>query len=1038
MKRLVVAVTVLVAVLVVVAGALYGRQRWLEREQAQLREADDRRAPVGRQPAGTSALAGAPKPAPSCISGVVVEGERGVAGVQVSASEPVPLTPPGSPCEKGYACLAALGWLFDSLAAGRGPVDAVKSAVTDDQGRFQLCELGPGGPRVVWGETVDGRLATAASRSTGATGEPGGPPVLLRLRALELVSGRVITELRQPVPAAQVLLVPYPDVRSVPVTAGPDGRFSARVPAGELWALARAPGFDPSRAGGRTGEFLEVELNLPRRLVVEVVHQGRPVPGAEVVLGKDERRTTGADGLATYQRVTAAFLRLRASTGALYGELTANAEPGEERRVSLSLGPAATLVGQVVDEAGAPLAGAQVSAGGADATAGADGRFRLGPTAAARHSLRAEREGCDADPTTVQAEPGENPVRLAMVCAQTLTGVVVDPAGAPVAGATLTARRLKGEGASHPTAANAAGEFTLRLAPGPYELDADHPEFRPSSRQVQVPAKGLRVVLDAGASVSGRVLDPDGKPLGAVRVRVIPALLTDFSAESTERQVFEPALTDDAGRFTVAGLRAGRVLVMAEDERWGLAASEGFSLEGGTRRDGVEVRFRRGRTLEGVVLDEAGEGVRGASVTWEPGSTGGISSLLKTLLSGDVGSLLEAMPASVSTDEAGRFVLENVPQGPVKVVATALGQRAEATATAGDRVTLKLTRRQVSALGRVVDASGAPVPRFAVNGASYSAPDGRFRLRLGVPPQALTLTFSAEGYARLDRPVDAAAADADLGDVGLKRGAALEVTVVCAERAPVTGASVSVKQAGLQLGSACTTGAKGICTMDGLEPGAVAVEVSAKGSALRSVEHQLAPEGGALEVVLQRAAGSIQGRVRVSSGAPLGARVELVAPAFDSARADEAGAFSFTGVPSGRALLSLDEWSLTWWRTVEVGAGPASVELGPLPDGATLELTLAAGAKAPPRAALLLLGGAPPASPDAVRSPPPASLVAAAQAVHVEALGWPVVVKGLAPGTWTVSSDAEAEGTVATQAVTLGAGQRQTVQLPSGPGTLPF
>lgn len=49
-----------------------------------------------------------------------------------------------------------------------------------------------------------------------------------------------------------------------------------------------------------------------------------------------------------------------------------------------------------------------------------------------------------------------------------------------------------------------------------------------------------------------------------------------------------------------------------------------------------------------------------------------------------------------------------------------------------------------------------------------------------------------------------------------------------------------------------------------------------------------------------------------------------------------------------------------------------------------------------------------------------------------------MVLKGLAPGTWTISSESEPEGSVATQTVTLGVGQRQTVQLPSGPNKLPF
>lgn len=132
-------------------------------------------------------------------------------------------------------------------------------------------------------------------------------------------------------------------------------------------------------------------------------------------------------------------------------------------------------------------------------------------------------------------------------------GAVVDPAGVPVATATVV--RERGEGGGGPRVAeartDAAGRFAFAAADrGPAQLVAYAGGFLPSAPVDAAAAGPVRLALRAGGTIVGRALDGgDGAPLAAV---VVEARATDDAVGRTARG----RAGDAPGRFVVGGRRA--------------------------------------------------------------------------------------------------------------------------------------------------------------------------------------------------------------------------------------------------------------------------------------------------------------------------------------------------------------------------------------------------------------------------------------------------------------------------------------------------
>jgi hypothetical protein len=385
------------------------------------------------------------------ISGTVLEGERPVARARVSL--------------RGASVLVAL---------------------TLDDGRFLFDDV-PSGAVYLSASTAD-----AASDVLGPLRvQPGGElrDVVLRLAPAVSVEARLVDLLtRKPIAGATVLTPAQSGVTDT------EGRFLLRGPRAQSWVELIAPGYltrtewvglELAQSGGR----LDVVMTPASRLEGVVTEAGTPVPAATVWAEFLDGAQRGDRSLTAFTDKQGRF-RLETPAGML--KLTA-VTPGGTRvkgpqlrvavgesvtGLALEAGVVASAHG-VVTRAGAPVAGAQVSAIDAQtedlsavATSRLDGTFRFDALAEGRYvvQVRAGALTTIAGPFVQQADG--QPWLVSLDEGAVLEGRV-EPAGA---GVRVRWRAGAWAGPSAETVTDAAGAFRFEGLPAEWvSLEADGP-----------------------------------------------------------------------------------------------------------------------------------------------------------------------------------------------------------------------------------------------------------------------------------------------------------------------------------------------------------------------------------------------------------------------------------------------------------------------------------------------------------------------------------------------------------------------------------
>jgi len=120
----------------------------------------------------------------------------------------------------------------------------------------------------------------------------------------------------------------------------------------------------------------------------------------------------------------------------------------------------------------------------------------------------------------------------------------------------------------------------------------------------------VEILLEPAATISGRVLDPDGNPVAGATV----APAKTGSGNSLTGDTRYSTMTDDQGRFTMIA-PAGKDLrynLIAHDGKyqewrnWANGTSENLRTLPGSKLTGIELRLTRGGTVRGRVVDTAG------------------------------------------------------------------------------------------------------------------------------------------------------------------------------------------------------------------------------------------------------------------------------------------------------------------------------------------------------------------------------------------------------------------------------------------------
>lgn len=528
---------------------------------------------------------------------------------------------------------------------------------TDAEGRFQV--TAPGRRRFDLEILAPGYLLkkTLVARPQLVSRKAG----TLALERAGTLRGKVVDPRGRPLAGAAVVAVPEgalgnrafspSDPVADRVVSDAQGRFELRRLRSEEVYEVRASRAGAFPAAQRATVSREVVLVLaPARSARGRVQdpEGRPIAGAEAFARPalrpgasdgDESGTpvqSDAQGVFSFLELPAAEVELTVRRkGYAPSVLPAFRIPPGTGPVDLGvvkLRPGATLAGRVIDPRGQAVPEGEVflldrPAGPNEmdralkgrepaAKVGADGRFSVEDLAqGAPVQVVVRSPGYLIEQVRAVRPPTQKPVVIRLQPAADLVGRVVDEAGAPVPGARVDLRwqaflpeepdRPVGEPILRETRADGEGRFELRGLPeGTAQVGASAPSFVPREGvEIDLPrpasAGELRLVLERGALLQGRVTTAAGEPVPGVRVGVSGAA----------------AATNDDGLYWLEGAELGKQEVIFLHRSHGRVARP-FEIQ--PRVNVLDLAFEPGVEVSGRVVDDTGKPVPGARVELTP------------------------------------------------------------------------------------------------------------------------------------------------------------------------------------------------------------------------------------------------------------------------------------------------------------------------------------------------------------------------------------------------------------------------------------
>jgi hypothetical protein len=290
--------------------------------------------------------------------------------------------------------------------------------------------------------------------------------------------------------------------------------------------------------------------------------------------------------------------------------------------------PACVLAGVLRDLLGAPCRSVTVLCG-ADSRwfdenraskldTGDDGRFRFGGLANGSYKLLLRSPQYAAQTRTFELEPEQRLLDLVFTLdpGGTITGHVVDDAGAPVADVEVRANATRGNDPPSKSKSAADGSFTLGGLTGTaYNLSARGKGYRGDKSElagVSPGARAVTVTLPRAAAIAGIVVDGSGAPVPGSRVRAVPA--SQPVEQDKQGWIFDPGTATGAdGRFTLADLRGGTYRVLANGPHLDAAVSPVNAGPGSPVTD-LQIKVQRGGGARIAVRDPDGRPVAHARV----------------------------------------------------------------------------------------------------------------------------------------------------------------------------------------------------------------------------------------------------------------------------------------------------------------------------------------------------------------------------------------------------------------------------------------
>lgn len=852
--------------------------------------------------------------------------------------------------------------LVEAGATGRGMPGILGAALptrTDAAGAFEARGFAPGEVTVTAIEPGAFRVASAPVRLPRAE-----PFVLTIDAALVSIAGHVVAaEGGQPIAGATVTAGGQSGGYGMYLaqqTTGADGSFALKVPAGDRsGVIVTAEGYAPLMKQGqevKAGEPLDLRLVRSAKLVGRITRasDGQPVAGATVrAMSLDDRgmsmppepATTGADGTYVLPDAPSGDVMVLAQApglvtkgaaevkGSGYNPLAVTVKPGETTTVDLALVAAAKASGTVVDSAGAPVAGAVVTAVrnvgddfrrrgfGADsdaprAVSAVDGTFALDVLVpGSGYTFTAECAGfasCRSETVTpTETAPAAVKLQFAPVRMADVT-VLDDASGAPVAGARIVAYSNLGGGSRNPPTAVTGADGHAKLGPlepGELQVNVQADDYiRDFQNQKFADGETTLVLrLKRGLVLAGKVTMPDGSPAVGAGVSIA------FGGNG--RGWVPPVTTGADGAFRFRGVVPGTASVTANLAQGGKKFSVTSSVATGS--EDVVLAL-----VEGNSAPTGGKGAVSVHVLAPDGTEVSTGTVMLSSRNGSSSTSLTDGRARVSMDSSeprtltvwgvkGRdgASLDAAPYrrtlGPTETdveVKLTPGFSIEGTVKGLDGQGLKGVLVSAAPKGE-----GSPdySDRYGAHGSARTDASGAFRITgLGDGEYGLSVDAPAE-YAPYESPPVRGGTKGI--DISLDAGLSAAVTVLDWAGKPVAGARVSLsivttegrRSRRTTRSADRTTDAQGVARLAGLAKG-VTYQMSVSATdALQHEEEAWTPAD--VTIRLERAY-TISGVVRDGAGKPVsGANVQCSKDkqGWSGTQAGDDGRFSCGGLTAG-------------------------------------------------------------------------------------------------------------------------------------------
>lgn len=650
---------------------------------------------------------------------------------------------------------------------------------------------------------------------------------------------------------------------------------------------------------------------------------------------------TDARGTFRFTLKDAGPYTLRAEAAGLAGTTRERVRPGSPLTVTLA--PGLSVQGTVRDGGTAlPVPGAlveardnkavslpwQPEAGSRSAKTDDQGRYRIDGLGNGLHSVSASVRG-SALARRTDVRPGGAAVDLYLFAGGSVSGVVRGADAEPLAGAVVQAEPetpVFGGTPPRPDTSRADGRFEIAGLPaGAYRLVARHHDFAPAVSAPIPIEKGADaredLVLEQGGQLTGRLVDPEGRPIAAGRV-----LVTELNGQAAPRALADLLRADSGGdgSFRLASLPPGDHMLSISAFGYSAKPVDARVEAGGARADVGDVVLETGLAIRGRVRDRAGAPVAGAQLSG---------------FQARVAAPGTQFPAEGRSEADGSFVLGGLAPGTYRVTVRAggYGEMTRQLDAGTEKVEVVLapagsvTGQVVDEAGRAVEvfrvearavATGPSGPTGAPRSQDVASPDGRFSLE-EVPEGTHVLSVSApeRAGATVSDVKVAGGSATDVGRVRLDAGGTIRGQVVDTAGAGIPGTAVGVRGPGRDVYRApfapqALSDAGGMFEIRGAPTGLVEVTATHPNYATGRVGGiEVDPAKGPAEArVVLGQGGRVVGVARRRDGRGLRASVAIVPVRREGVgmltmpsliATDDDGHYLAEHVPSGRTNVSL-------------------------------------------------------------------------------------------------------------------------------------